>query len=258
MPPNGTFTAPEEADRSLWGRSSRGGGPCGTALAGGEPRGAAGVAVVAAGRCYGRGRTGSSSASGPSGSVHSLTSTVRLPRDSMTRTVAPLRSGVGDQAIYVSEPPLILTSTSPGPAVPLVAMVRTPMQPMSEVSGATVSRPPASRAWIFGLESHSMPGRRGPVATIPPRKILPARGIARRPLPFLVIAGALCPPGRNYCLRGIPFGWSRVVPLAERRPRTSTGTPSRAECSGGVVMSAVDRPAARVQPLSAPETRPRT
>ena len=28
----------------------------------------------------------------------------------------------------------------------------------------------------------------------------------------------LCPPGRTYCLRGIPFGWSRVAPFAERRP----------------------------------------
>ena len=28
----------------------------------------------------------------------------------------------------------------------------------------------------------------------------------------------LGPPGRTYCLRGIPFGWSRVAPFAERRP----------------------------------------
>ena len=28
----------------------------------------------------------------------------------------------------------------------------------------------------------------------------------------------LCPPGRTYCPRGIPFGWSRVAPFAERRP----------------------------------------
>src|SRR5215472_2664759 len=52
------------------------------------------------------------------------------------------------------------------------------------------------------------------------RKLIWFRGIPRaRPL-FLVIAGVLCPPGRIYRLRGIPFGWSRVVPLAERRPRT--------------------------------------
>ena len=25
----------------------------------------------------------------------------------------------------------------------------------------------------------------------------------------------LCPPGRTYCLHGIPFGWSRVAPFAE-------------------------------------------
>nr|WP_240776940.1 TetR family transcriptional regulator [Nonomuraea basaltis] len=30
----------------------------------------------------------------------------------------------------------------------------------------------------------------------------------------------VCPvsPGLTYCLRGLPFGWSRVVPFAERRP----------------------------------------
>ena len=70
----------------------------------------------------------------------------------MTRTVEPFGSGVGDQAIYVSEPPLILTSTSPGPADPLVATVRTPMQPMSEVSGAT-RQPP------FRLSRLDLPGR---------------------------------------------------------------------------------------------------
>ena len=58
------------------------------------------------------------------------------------------------------------------------------------------------RAWL----APSMPGG--------------ARGIARPAPLFLVIAGVLCPPGRIYRLRGIPSGWSRVVPLAERRPRT--------------------------------------
>ena len=96
---------------------------------------------------------------GASGSVHSLTSTVRLPLDSMTRTVAPLGSGVGDQAMYASEPPLILTSTSPGPPDPLVATVSTPMQPMSEFSRANVSR---SSRLPRGLASRAdMPFRAG-------------------------------------------------------------------------------------------------
>jgi hypothetical protein len=53
------------------------------------------------------------------------------------------------------------------------------------------------------------------------QKLTRQRGIAWPGSLFLVFAGALCPPGRNYRLRGIPFGWSRVAPLAERRPRTS-------------------------------------
>src|SRR5580704_18071825 len=47
-------------------------------------------------------------------------------------------------------------------------------------------------------------------------------GIVGGAASFLDIAGALCPPGRNYRLRGIPFGWSRVALLAERRPRAGT------------------------------------
>src|SRR6185312_5879909 len=40
--------------------------------------------------------------------------------------------------------------------------------------------------------------------------------------------------------------WSRVAQLAERRPHTGAGTPSRAGCSGGVVMSGAG---ARAKPL---------
>src|SRR5262249_17476974 len=79
------------------------------------------------------------------------------------------------------------------------------------------------------------------------------RGIAGATLVFLVIAGVLCPPGRKHRLRGIPSGWSRVVPLAERRPHTGAGTPSRAGCSGGVVISAVRR----LTPCAVPRPQPR-
>jgi hypothetical protein len=65
----------------------------------------------------------------PSTSSHSMTSTARAPRDSITRTVAPLGSGFSDQARKASEPPRILTSTSPGPAPPRVATESTPTQP---------------------------------------------------------------------------------------------------------------------------------
>src|SRR6202021_397826 len=73
----------------------------------------------------------------PSGSVHSITSTVRLPRESVTRTVVPFGSGVGDQAIRLSEPPRILIRTSPGPASPRVARVITPTVPIADSSRAT-------------------------------------------------------------------------------------------------------------------------
>ena len=55
--------------------------------------------------------------SASSGSIHAMTSTSRLPRDSMTSTVAPRGSGSSDQARKVSEPPLIRTRTSPGPRI---------------------------------------------------------------------------------------------------------------------------------------------
>src|SRR5215470_20169357 len=74
-----------------------------------------------------------------SGSFHALTSTVRVPRSSITRTVVPLASGSGDHAMNDSVPPRILTSTSPGPAVPRVATVMTPTQPMAEVFATTPS-----------------------------------------------------------------------------------------------------------------------
>jgi hypothetical protein len=74
-----------------------------------------------------------------SGSSHSTTSTARAPRDSMTRTVAPLGSGFSDQARNVSEPPRILMRTSPGPLWPRVPTVRTPTQPIEASSLATDS-----------------------------------------------------------------------------------------------------------------------
>jgi hypothetical protein len=49
----------------------------------------------------------------------------------------PLGSGSGDQAMNASDPPLILTRTSPGPAWPRVATVMTPMQPMAETFATT-------------------------------------------------------------------------------------------------------------------------
>src|SRR5580704_4214826 len=75
----------------------------------------------------------------PSTSSHSMTSTVRAPRDSMTRTVAPLGSGLSDQAKKASEPPRILMSTSPGPSPPRVPTVRTPTQPTEDSSLANDS-----------------------------------------------------------------------------------------------------------------------
>ena len=80
----------------------------------------------------------------PSTSSHSMTSTARAPRDSMTRTVAPLGSGFSDQARKASEPPRILMSTSPGPSPPRVATVGTPTRPTEDSSLAT-RQPPLSR-----------------------------------------------------------------------------------------------------------------
>src|SRR5262249_37441613 len=77
----------------------------------------------------------------PSGSSHSTTSTVRGPRESVMSTVMPLGSGAGDQARNFSDPPRILTRTSPGPASPRVAMTRMPIMPITDSSRAT-SLPP--------------------------------------------------------------------------------------------------------------------
>jgi hypothetical protein len=77
----------------------------------------------------------------PSASSHSMTSTARAPRDSITKTVAPLGSGLSDQARKVSEPPRILMCTSPGPASPRVATVRTPTEPTQLSSLATGTAP---------------------------------------------------------------------------------------------------------------------
>ena len=76
-----------------------------------------------------------------SGSPHSTTSTVREPRDSMTKTVAPLGSGFSDHARKVSEPPRILMHTSPGPVLPRVATVSTPTRPTEDSSLATRQPP---------------------------------------------------------------------------------------------------------------------
>jgi hypothetical protein len=75
----------------------------------------------------------------PSASSHSMTSTARSPRESMTRTVEPLGSGLSDQARKASEPPRILMSTSPGPPAPRVPTVSTPTQPIEDSSLATDS-----------------------------------------------------------------------------------------------------------------------
>jgi hypothetical protein len=75
----------------------------------------------------------------PSTSSHSMTSTARSPRDSTTRTVAPLGSGLSDQARKASEPPRILMSTSPGPSSPRVPTVSTPTQPIEDSSLANDS-----------------------------------------------------------------------------------------------------------------------
>ena len=64
----------------------------------------------------------------------------------------------------------------------------------------------------------------------------------------------LCPPGRIYCLRGIPFGWSRVAPLAERRPHTGTENApvSASTADGGVVIPQLpDRGNDSAQPFGA-------
>jgi hypothetical protein len=70
-------------------------------------------------------------------------------------------------------------------------------------------------------------GRMGPARgePVPSSSSLPGPATAtsrNRPAGGAVIrrVGALCPPGRNYRRRGLPSGWSRDAPLAERRPRT--------------------------------------
>src|ERR1035437_3883720 len=71
------------------------------------------------------------------GSGHSITSTVRSPRELNTRTAVPFMSGCSDQARYASVPPRIATSTSPGPPDPRVATVSLPGQPTAESFRAT-------------------------------------------------------------------------------------------------------------------------
>src|SRR6266571_4420498 len=95
---------------------------------------------------------------GSSGSVQALTSTVRVPRSSMTSTVVPLGSASGDQAMNASEPPRILTRTSPGPALPRVATVTTPMQPMAD----TFATMPRRSSYPPDLNPQGSPARDPP------------------------------------------------------------------------------------------------
>jgi hypothetical protein len=82
----------------------------------------------------------------PSGSAHSMTSTARAPRESMTSTVAPCGKGVSDQARKHSEPPRTFIRTSPGPATPRVATVSTPTVPIEASSRVNNSHPPYGNA----------------------------------------------------------------------------------------------------------------
>src|SRR5690349_10821619 len=114
------------------------------------------------------------SGNGSSGSTHGLTSTVRVPRLLITRTVEPRGRGSGDHAMKASDPPRILTRTSPGPPAPRVAMMRTPMEPIRDSSPATTSRSsqyPTADNTHYRLPTHrwSGPGPResdGPVLVV--------------------------------------------------------------------------------------------
>jgi hypothetical protein len=68
--------------------------------------------------------------------------------------------------------------------------------------------------------------------------VLGIRGIALAARAFTGATGVECPPGRNYCRRGIPSGWSRDAPIAERRPHTGQARPRERRARGGVVISA--------------------
>jgi hypothetical protein len=158
---------------------------------------------------------------GSSGSVQALTSTVRAPRSSITRTVVPLGRGSGDQAMNASDPPRIFTRTSPGPASPRVATVMTPMQPIADTFETTPCRSSyhARPSNPQGRPEHRPSGPRN----------TPAYSRVTSPV------GVLCPPGLHHCLRGLPFGWSRVEPFAERRPshrprHALASTRSRGRC----------------------------
>jgi hypothetical protein len=121
----------------------------------------------------------------------------------------------------------------------------TPSSPVAALRPPGAHRTPATRPTQPGPDRRDRTARTGPpgpdrpdrtAGTGPPgpdRPAQPARtdphaaGSPRRntaaPRDVHFPVGVLCPPGRNYCLRGIPSGWSRVAPLAERRPHTGAG-----------------------------------
>jgi hypothetical protein len=74
-----------------------------------------------------------------------MTSTLREPRLSITRTVVPRVRGRSDQAIKHSDPPRTLIWTSPGPLSPRVATVSTPTAPIVASSRGNSGSPFAER-----------------------------------------------------------------------------------------------------------------
>jgi hypothetical protein len=107
--------------------------------------------------------------------------------------------------------------------------------PVRTVRGSTPAPLPASSYFPNASTHGSPPGRptpqvagsstpHSPRAAPQPRvdNKIGQGGIAGRGGTLLPSAGVFVSPGPQLiCLRGIPFGWSRVVPLAERRPHTS-------------------------------------
>ena len=138
----------------------------------------------------------------------------------MTRTVAPLGSGVGDQAMYASEPPRTLTITSPGPAGPLVATLSTPMLPMSEVLPSHRQPPLMPPGLVQGLDAHSMPPAAAPMAET---ALVNGAGGPELGLEFIDLPGPLAE-----FLVGRPLA---VVPTIQRVGRGQRNSPARVRCS---------------------------